>query len=174
MLITHTDEPTPHSDPPRRAFLRTGTLAVLSAGFWLRNEAIALGCNAGRTEAQTQPQKSDFQLTRSKFTLHLSDSFLVRLGGEELDLQLVEVADLKHASVSKSALSRIEDASFKARLYEESFTLRFRSMNEMRLSQGTRKLEHDMLGTIELFLVPVDNASGPWHFYEAVFNRLQN
>lgn len=171
---THTNDCALQSGSTRRVFLRAGTLAVLSAGFWLGSETIALGQNNVRTEAKTQAQKTIFELTRSKFTPHLSEFFLVRLNGEEIYLQLVEVADLKKASISKAALPKVEDALFKAKLHEESFTLLFRSMSETLLPQKTRKLDHNTLGQIELFLVPVGRPDGPWHFYEAVFNRLQH
>lgn len=174
MFTTHTNVNAPRFDSTRRIFLRAGTMAVLSAGFWLGGEAIAFGQSDVRTDAKSLSQKTTFQLTRSKFTPHLSESFLVRLNGEEIYLQLVEVADLKKASVSKSALHKVEDALFKAKLHEESFILRFRSMSETLLPQKTWKLEHNTLGQIELFLVPVDRPDGPWHFYEAVFNRLQS
>ena len=173
MFITHMNDNALRFDSTRRVFLRAGTMAVLSAGFWLGGETIAFGQSTVRTDAKTQLKKSDFQLTRSKFTPHLSESFLVRLNGEEVYLQLVEVADLKHDSNNKSALRKVEDESFKAKLHEESFTLLFRSMSETLLPQKTWKLEHDTLGKIEMFLVPVGKPDGPWHFYEAVFNRLQ-
>ena len=173
MFITHTNDTSLRSDSSRRVFLRAGTMAVLSAGFWLGGEAIAFGQSAARTDAKSQSEKTAFQLTRSKFIPHLTESFRVRLNGEEVYLQLVDVTDLKQASISKSALAKVEDALFKAKLHEESFTLLFRSMNETLLPQKTWKLEHDTLGAIELFLVPVGRPDGPWHFYEAVFNRLQ-
>jgi hypothetical protein len=174
MFTTHKNDNTLCSDSTRRAFLRAGTMTVLSAGLWLGGETIAFGQSASQTDAEPQSEKSTFQLTRSKFTPHLSESFLVRLNGEEIYLQLIEITDLKHASIKTSALSRKDDASFKAKLDEESFTLLFRSMSEMLLPQNTRKLEHNTLGQIELFLVPLDQTDGPWHFYEAVFNRLQS
>jgi hypothetical protein len=174
MFTTHKNDNALCSDSTRRVFLRAGTMTVLSAGLCLGGETIAFGRSAAQTDAEPQSENSTFQLTRSKFTPHLSESFLVRQNGEEIYLQLIEIADLKHASINTSALSRKEDASFKAKLGEESFTLLFRSMSEMLLPQNTRKLEHNTLGQIELFLVPLNRPDGPWHFYEAVFNRLQS
>ncbi len=174
MFTTHTDDTLLRSDSTRRGFLRAGTMAILSSSLWLGGEAVAFGQSAARADAKPLSEKPAFQLTRSKFTPHLTESFRVRLNGEEVYLQLVDVADLKQASVALSALRKIEDASFKAKLHEESFTLLFRSMNETLLPQKTWKLEHDTFGTIELFLVPVGRPDGPWHFYEAVFNRLQS
>ena len=174
MLTLHKNDNPLRSDSTRRVFLRTGTMAVLSAGLWLGGETIAFGQSTAQPDAIPQSEKSTFQLTRSKFTPYLGEFFLVRLNGEEIYLQLIEITDLKHASINTSALSRKEDASFKAKLDEESFTLLFRSMSQMLLPQNTRKLEHNTLGQIELFLVPLDRPDGPWHFYEAVFNRLQS
>jgi len=173
MFTTHMNDTAPGANSARRGFLRAGIMALLSAGLWLGDETIAFGQSAARTDAKPQIERIAFQLTRSKFTPHLSESFRVRLNGEEIYLQLIEVADLEHDSIGQAALARKEDASFKAKLHEESFTLLFRSMSETLLPQNTRKLEHDTLGQIELFLVPVGRPDGPWHFYEAVFNRLQ-
>ncbi|MEP7336640.1 MAG: hypothetical protein ABI977_02655 [Acidobacteriota bacterium] len=174
MFTTHINDTGLHSDSTRRGFLRAGTMAFLSAGIWLGGERIAFGQSAAGTDAESQSPKTAFQLTRSKFTPHLSESFLIKLNGEEIYLQLVDVTDLKQPSVSKSALLKVEDPLFKAKLHEESFTLRFRSLSGTLLPQKTWLLEQEALGKIELFLVPVGIPDGPWHFYEAVFNRLQS
>jgi hypothetical protein len=146
-------------------------MAVLSAGLWLNGKATAFG--QGEAQAASPLPKSDFQLTRSKFAPRLSEPFAVVSESGRVYLQLVEVNDLKQASISRSALGKKEDPAFQAKLREESFTLLFRSTSEMALSQGTRTVEHDALGRLELFLTPVIRPDGPWRFYEAVFNRLQ-
>lgn len=171
MLIIHAKDSDSHPNANRRAFLRTGTMAVLSAGFWLNGNAVAYG--QGESQANSPLPNSDFQLTRSKFAPHLSESFAVVSDSGPVYLQLVEVNDLKQASISRSALARKEDPEFKMKLQEESFTLLFRSTSETLLPQGTWTLDHDALGKMTLFLTPVIRSDGPWHFYEAVFNRLQ-
>ena len=55
---------------------------------------------------------------------------------------------------------------------QERFSIVFRGPREKPLQQGMYQLQHDQLGALELFLVPV----GRDHeglYYEAVFNRLR-
>ena len=184
MTTAHTKSHSLFPGSSRRNFLQSAAKAALSALVLLGGESLAFGQEGKRKGEERQPQPSGeksqnsaagkpFQLTRSTFTPHTTESFLVRLNGEEIYLQLVEIADLKRDNVSKALQHKLDDAAFKAKWQEESFSLLFRSINETLLWQKTWKLEHDTLGTIELFLVPVDRPVGPWHFYEAVFNRLQ-
>jgi hypothetical protein len=54
---------------------------------------------------------------------------------------------------------------------QERFSLVFRTSNEFFLGQGQRPLEHDVMGQLSLFLVPVGRDE-EGTYYEAVFNRL--
>jgi len=155
-------------------------MALLTVGLWLCGEQMAFGQDNGQALGVLKPQRNreaqlpaKFQLTRSVFAPHLSEMFLVRLNGEEVYLQLVEVGDLEPASIDKSALHNVENPAFKVKLQEESFRLLFRAVSENRLRQNTWRLEHRTLGDVELFLVPVGRPDGPYQLYEAVFNRLQ-
>ncbi len=92
---------------------------------------------------------------------------------------------------TKQEFSEIVDLIFHARLEEgngfdlalikldeivsnevqENFTLLFRAPVDAPNSQSIYRLEHDVLGAMELFLVPVSrDADGL--YYEAVFNLL--
>lgn len=53
------------------------------------------------------------------------------------------------------------------------FALRFSGPREMLLSQGIRDLDHPILGSLSLFLVPVQGQRPDRYTYEAVFNRLK-
>lgn len=159
----------------RRDFLRTGTLAILSTSLYLGSGAQAFGQNRSKAETEgSSPRKSALQLTRSTFAPLVSEYFLIQVNGEDHYLQLLEISDLKNPSIDRTAHPDEEEPSFKSKVKEESFTLLFRSSNNvMQLHQKTWELKHGTLGRIEIFLVPVRHAEGPWHFYEAVFNRLQ-
>ncbi len=53
----------------------------------------------------------------------------------------------------------------------EAFALLFRGEITDPLNQGTYRIEHETLGTFDLFIVPVaQDQTG--RYYEAVFNRL--
>jgi hypothetical protein len=73
-------------------------------------------------------------------------------------LRLVEVADLPNA-----AAARLEGS-------ERAFAARFQGAPGILLSQGTYTLEHDSLGQLWLFLVPVGRPSADGQVYEAIFN----
>ena len=49
------------------------------------------------------------------------------------------------------------------------FSLIFKTPNSIEPHQGIHHLNHDSLGEIDLFLVPVEEADGHYH-YEATFN----
>ena len=54
---------------------------------------------------------------------------------------------------------------------ERSFTLRFRTSGAGTLPQGTYPVEHEAVGRMALFLVPVRPQATGAVAYEAVFNR---
>lgn len=160
---------------PRRSFLRQGINALLLLGFTSCASIVTLGQDSNKENSRVVAANlpKTFELVRSKFVPHLSEYFTAQINGEAIYFQLFEIADLKHDSIDKSAQHRIHDEKFREKVREESFTLLFRASTEIELRQTTYRLKHDTLGTIELFLVPVERKSGPWRFYEAVFNRLQ-
>ena len=87
---------------------------------------------------------------------HLGDTFRVAAeSGETLDLVLVEAAAIG------------SERSYSQR--EEPFAVEFRGPSDPILPQGILKLEHEDLGTMELFLVPVGPDDEGLR-YEAVFN----
>ncbi len=73
-------------------------------------------------------------------------------------------------SSAKIELVAVNEGVSSAR--QESFSLLFHGPASPFLTQRTYAMEHERLGKIELFLVPVgQNAKG--YEYEAVFNRLR-
>ena len=94
-------------------------------------------------------------MTREDFAPHLNTTFRLRHGeeAEPLELELIEISGGKtHGQDS------------------HSFSLIFRGGPHFRLSQHIFTLEHDALGTLDIFLVPVGQVPDGFH-YEAVFNR---
>ncbi len=157
--------------PSRRRFLRQGMGALLVVSALASVNVNVFGQRAKKDFAADLPKT--FELVRSKFTPHLGDYFTANINGESIHFQLIEIADSKENSITKSALHKMEDEKFREKVREESFTLLFRASTEIDLRQTTYRLKQDQLGTIELFLVPVGKKEGPWKLYEAVFNRLQ-
>lgn len=68
-------------------------------------------------------------------------------------------------------LMELTEGSHSARL--ENFSLIFRGPLSPYYPQRIYRLNHDLLGELELFLVPV-GPDGSGMLYEAVFNRLRD
>lgn len=93
------------------------------------------------------------RMNREAFEPHLNTIFRLQHGGPEpLELELVEITG--------------GDGAFEN---SYSFSLIFRGGTHFTLQQHIFTLEHDHLGTLDIFLVPI--ARDPDGFrYEAVFN----
>ncbi len=93
----------------------------------------------------------------SDFAPRCGETFRLQLdGGQVLPLELVDVHDRGRSAVGGPDRS--------------CYALLFRSPGESRFApQRTYTLEHDALGTIEMFLVP-RGPDGKGMTYEAVYN----
>lgn len=93
-------------------------------------------------------------LTHEEFSKHLKTKFGIRISEERaIDAELAEVSE--HLISPR----------------QERFSLVFRTSNEVMLAQGLHRFEHSEMGSLDLFIVPIErDESGT--LYEAVFNRL--
>ena len=93
-------------------------------------------------------------LQHDAFTQHLNTTFQIHTGETEtIDAELTEVSERVHSP------------------RQERFSIVFRVANDSPLGQGMRRLEHDQMGTFDLFLVPIGQ-DDRGTYYEAVFNRI--
>lgn len=88
------------------------------------------------------------------FTGHVGSKFLMRYGeSQTAELELTSAADV--GSSPRQA----------------QFSLVFQGSGDTPAAQGIFRLEHDKLGELDLFLVPIGrNSTGI--SYEAIFNRM--
>ena len=94
------------------------------------------------------------RLEHAAFLENLQSTFRLRLeGSETVDLELVEVSELKAAR------------------RQEMFSLVFQSRSDRVLPQRVYRLEHSNMGQFDLFLVPIKK-DDQGVYYEVVFNRL--
>jgi hypothetical protein len=94
------------------------------------------------------------KLEHASFLENLGSQFrLDRDGSEQLQLELVEVSERKTARL------------------QEMFSIVFRCGSNEVLPQRIYRLEHDNLGQLDLFIVPIQKDDQGVR-YEAVFNRL--
>jgi hypothetical protein len=100
------------------------------------------------------------ELTEREFAKHLNTKFRINIdaGTEEargpIELELVEVRGYNGNPGDQEGLER--------------FSLFFTAPPNVRLAQGTFKLDHQVLGELAIFIVPISDHNG--FRYEAVFN----
>jgi hypothetical protein len=90
-------------------------------------------------------------LTAEDFRPHLGTSY--KLTEESAELELIEVTEQQGATRLGSRVS---------------FSVLFRGPSQPVLEQRIRRLQHDSMGVLELFLVPIARDAGGV-VYEAVF-----
>jgi hypothetical protein len=122
----------------------------ISPTYGCDTDQASIGRGSGLAESRAMLE----EYTRATFDPHVGTSFrLLREGAPGVELMLVEVGDI----------GRERDG--------RSFSLLFRAPAASGLGQGTVELEHERLGSVVIFLVPV-GADADGVRYEAVFNRL--
>ncbi len=94
-------------------------------------------------------------LTSKNFSDHVHTTFYLSFPPERAPLELVEVTERNDAPAF------------------EQFSLVFRGAMTPVFPQRTYRVEHETLGSIDLFLVPIGPDAAGMR-YQAVFNRLQN
>jgi hypothetical protein len=100
------------------------------------------------------------ELTAKEFSQHLNTKFRIRAEsgpGESADVFELELAEVQPFAGFKGDQQGLE-----------RFSLFFTAAPNVRLAQGTFLLEHEQMGELAMFLVPVSSENGL--MYEAVFN----
>lgn len=92
------------------------------------------------------------QLTREMFEQQTETTFKVTVNADQLDFKLTSVRQLKTGA--------------------DAFSLVFEGPASPRLSQQIYHFDHNVLGTFDLFIVPIGLSTAGIR-YEAVINRLQ-
>ena|ERR1700722_13971928 len=125
----------------RRTFARgSAALALLSA----------IPVSLARAAAASSPW------ARSRFTPFLGSTFRITGAGDDTDVVLTEISDLR-------PVARAND--------NRRFALLFTAPHGHGPADGTRTFSHDGFGAIDLFISPVGAGTGTRH-YEAIINRL--
>jgi hypothetical protein len=114
---------------------------------------------------QVVGRKMTENLTEASFSGHLGERFRVRLdSSEKIDLVLIEVKGLSKPGKDPGSEPKGPD-----KIRKDSFTTLFRGPHEPLLRQQICGLEHDQMGEIEMFMVPVGRDELGL-YYESVFN----
>ncbi len=93
-------------------------------------------------------------LTNEEFSKNLHTKFHIRLS----ETEAIE------AELTKISEHLVSDR-------QERFAIVFRGPANAFLAQGMRRFEHDQMGELDLFIVPISQ-DDKGVYYEAVFNRL--
>jgi Domain of unknown function (DUF6916) len=153
----------------RRKFIKAGTMLGLSTVISLKSAHTVLGqqkSGGEQTMGAPLPQEIEVDkvaaLSEASFSAHLNTDFRIHIG-------LLKVVDLKLVEVKHS--EQPSKSSLPAMTKQEGFSILFVAPRGLVLQQGTYKVEHEQMGTFDLFIVPMrKNKKG--QYYEAIFNRL--
>lgn len=98
-------------------------------------------------------------LTEKEFAKHVGTEFQLKLDHKEVSLKLAEVKGYLPKENEQSGMER--------------FSLFFDGPGDIRLPQQIYRLEHEKMGELDLFLVPISGDEKGFR-YEAVFNYYKN
>jgi hypothetical protein len=100
------------------------------------------------------------RLKITDYTAHLKEQFLIHVeSSEPLEVELVDVTEL-------GSEGSYDPESSKRR----PFSVVFRASEDIYLPQQIYRVEHEKMGTLDLFLVPIGPDKEGGMRYEAVFN----
>jgi hypothetical protein len=149
----------------RRGFMKRGSLLVLAAGVSLGSADRIFGRDTtieypDPTQNDSTPngtQPAPFNFTKATFAPYVDTVFRIYPDSSKaLKITLVKVEDIGPVPDSRT-------------VGYECFVLKFRGSQPLR--QNTYRIEHEILGRFDLFLVPAGkNKKGV--YYQAVINRL--
>lgn len=97
------------------------------------------------------------------------DHLNCKLFAENLHSKFKAALDQENTLVLE--LTEVDEKSVNPRV--ECFSVLFQGPPAPMLSQGMRRLEHEKLGTFDLFLTPIGIGNDGSLLYEAVFNRMR-
>lgn len=97
-------------------------------------------------------------LTEKEFSQHVSTKFQLKLDGQEIELELVEVKGYLPQANEQTGMER--------------FSVFFDGPGSIRLPQSLYSLQHERMGEFEIFLVPISGNENGFR-YEAVFNYFR-
>ena len=98
------------------------------------------------------------RLSEEDFAKQLHTKFRVRAEGAEAELELDEVAGFQGGANEQAGMER--------------FSIFFEGPPDVFLQQGVYTLDHEQLGELTLFIVPVERSGGGFR-YESVFNYFK-
>jgi len=152
----------------RRSFVKRGSLLVLAAAVSLGSADGVFGRDTNPTNSTSIPNDlsaedspaAEFDYSKATFLPHLNTIFRIHVSSSKIiSATLVGVDDS----------GPVPDKPQPGR---ECFELKFRG-TEALSKQDTYRIEHQILGSFELFIVPA-GLKQKYFYYVAVINRLND
>ena len=150
----------------RRAFMRDGLCSALSVGLLLASSRVGFGQNpknpATPTDIPIEAQKDPvFTFSEETFKPYVNGIFTApNARGEKIELRLVELVSYKPPKkLTTKAIST------------KSFTLIFKTSDELPPFTSIHTISHPALGDFDLFLSKRKTDDGDF-FYEAVITHF--
>ena len=141
----------------RRGFIKRGSLLVVATGVSLSSADRIFGHDTDpQNTSPTSDDSASFNYAKATFEPYLNTVFRIYVSSSKV---------LAATLVSIDDIGPVPDKAVGGR---ESFVLKFRGTET--LKQNTYKIEHQDLGSFELFLVPGNNKKTV--YYLAIINRL--
>ena len=100
----------------------------------------------------------EVRLTEKEFSQHLGTKFHVKLDGQEIELELVDLKGYVSEEIEQGGMER--------------FSVFFVGPRDLFLAQRVYSLRHEHMGEFELFLVPIAGDEKSFR-YQAVFNYFK-
>ena len=159
---------------PRRQFLRTGMISVVSAGLALTAAPIVFGQKKKRREVRIPLERSvdlPLEVQYDPVFLFKAETFRPYLGGvftapnalgQDIELELTDVSVYRAFNASQIT---------KRVIATDSFNLTFKAAAELSPFTTIHTINHPSLGKFDLFLTMRKNDNADL-FYEAVINHL--
>ncbi|HKP46668.1 MAG TPA: hypothetical protein VJT50_08715 [Pyrinomonadaceae bacterium] len=144
----------------RRQFIKTAGIFGFSLGIPALSKNV-IASTAARVFKRAADEGGTDIYKKATFLPHLNSMFRVQAGASSVDVQLVDVTDLKATSKNPKHIRG-----------SENFSLMFKATGAApRLGDNVYELQHAALGAVPLFLVGVGRPGGV-RSYEAVVRRL--
>lgn len=124
----------------RRKFLKSG--AILSAALMLKPGSFVFGQNSQLSNTSLN-SNSEHTYRREMFEPYVGDVFRVRVGKQMVDLKLVALENVSAASrgITTGKVPRTD-----------CFSMRFHAAQQLPTIASSRKLNHNKLGSFDLFM----------------------
>ena len=151
----------------RRTFLRSGLCSVLSVGLLIASSRFSFGQDprtpTTQAEMPIEAQKDPvFTFTEQTFKPYVNGIFTApNARGEKIELRLIELVPYKPPTRKVTTSS----------IPTKSFTLIFKTREELPPFTSIHTISHPALGSFDLFLSKRKNDDGDF-FYEAVITHL--